>query len=127
MESNEFSELLNQRILRHLKNPSEVVQAKGIERGNHREPPDELGNQPELFEVFWLDLPQEPITHHLAVFRHPTEAKTAPPETLGDDVFQPDECPAADEQDIGRVEGDAGLCRMLPASLGRNRDDREPR
>jgi hypothetical protein len=43
------------------------------------------------------------------------------------DVLQPHERPAADKQDVRGVERDAGLHRVLPASLGRNRDDREPR
>ena len=92
-----------------LKNPGEVVHAKSIQRRDHRQPPDDLGDQAERFEVFRLDLPQQPIIRHLAVFGHLTEPEPAPPEPLGDDVFQPDERPAADEQDVGRVEGDAGL------------------
>ena len=56
----------------------------------------------------WLDFAKQPISHHLAVFRHLTEAEAAPPETLGDDVFEPDERPAADEQDVGRVKGEPG-------------------
>ncbi len=35
-------------------------------------------DQPELFEVFRLDLPQQPISRHLAVFGHLTEAKFVP-------------------------------------------------
>ena len=76
------------------------------------------GIKPELFEVFWLHLPQQPIIRHLAVFRHLTEPEPTPPEPLGDDVFQPDKSPAADEQDVGRVEGDAWLSRMLIAARG---------
>ena len=65
----------------------EVLDPKGIQRGDHREPPDDLGDQPERFQVFRLDLPQQPISRHLAVFGHLTEPEPAPPETLGDDVF----------------------------------------
>src|SRR5208283_5335225 len=81
-------------------------------------------DQAELFEVFRLDLPQQPITSHLAVFRHLTEPKPTPPETLGDDVFQTHECPTANKQDVGRVEGNAWLCRMLVAALRWHRGDR---
>ena len=80
-------------------------------------------DQPELFEVFRLDLPQQPISRHLAVFGHLTEAKTAPPEPLSDDAFEPDERPAADEQDVRRVEGNAWLSRMLIAARRRLRGD----
>ena len=43
----------------------------------------------ELFEVFRHHSPQQSITHHLAVFGHLTEPGPAPPEPLGDDLFQP--------------------------------------
>ena len=82
------------------------------------------GIKPELFEVFWLDLPQQPISRHLAVFGHLTEPEPTSPEPFGDDLFQPDECPSADEQDVGRVEGDAGLLWMLIAALRWHRGDR---
>src|SRR5208337_3746568 len=59
VKPDQFSELLNQRILRTLKNPSEILNTKGIQRSDHRQPPDNLWDQPELFEVFWLDLPQQ--------------------------------------------------------------------
>jgi len=100
-----------------LKNPSELFHAKSIQRRYHRQPSDHLRDQPEGFQVFRLHLPQQPISSHLAVFRHLTEAETTPPEPLGDNVFQPNEGPAADEQDVGRVEGNARLLRMLEATL----------
>ena len=43
-----------------LKNPGEVIHAQGIQRRDHRQPPDQLGDQPEGFEVFRLHLPQQP-------------------------------------------------------------------
>ena len=82
------------------------------------------GINPKCFEVFRLYLPQQPISSHLAVFRHLTEPEPTPPKPLGDDVFQTHERPAADEQDVGRVEGDARLRRMLVAALRRHRGDR---
>ena len=79
------------------------------------------------FEVFRHYPPEQPISSHLAVFRHLTEAESTPPETLGDDVFQPHKSPTADKKDIGRVEGDAWLHRVLVAARRRHRGDREPR
>jgi len=35
-----------------LKNPGEIINAQGIQRRYHRQPPDDLGDQAELFEVF---------------------------------------------------------------------------
>ena len=124
VEPDQFPELLNQRPLRRLKNPGEVVHAKSIQRRDHWQPPDDLGDQPKRFEVFRLHLPQQPISRHLAVFGHLTEPEPTPPEPLGDDVFEPDERPAADEQDVRRVEGDAWLSRMLIAALRWHRGDR---
>ena len=108
---------------RSLKNPGKVFHAQSIERGNHWQPPDDLGDHPEGFEVFWLYLPQQPISH-LAVFGQLLEPEPTPPETLGDDVFEPDEGPSADKQDVGRVEGDAGLHGVLIAARRRHRGDR---
>src|SRR5271166_4983021 len=119
VEPHEFPKLLDQRPFRRMKNPGKVIDSQSIQRGDHRQPTDDLGDQPEGFEVFWLALPQQAISRHLAVFGHLTEAKTASPETLGDDVFEPDKCPAADEQDVRRVEGDAWLSRMLIAARRR--------
>ena len=107
-----------------MKNPGEIVHAQGIERGDYGQPPDDLGNQPEPFEVFRLHLSKQPISRHLAVFRHLTEAEAAPPETHGDDLFQTYERSAADEQDVGRVEGDAGLLRVLVAAKRWHSGDR---
>ncbi len=100
----ELAVLLNQRILRSLKNPGKIVHAQGIQGRYHRQPSNDLRDQPELFQVFGLQLPQQPIRSYLAGFGHLPEPEPAPPETLGDDVFQPDECPTADKEDVGRVE-----------------------
>src|SRR5271157_5460044 len=124
MKPDQFSELLNQRPFRRMKDPGEIINAQGIQGRYHRQPPDDLGDQPKLFEVFWLYLPQQPISRHLAVFRHLTEPETISSEPLGDDVFQTHECPSADEQDVGRVEEDAWLSRMLIAARRRHRGDR---
>jgi len=67
---------------RRLENAGEVINAKSIQRRYHRQPPDDLRDQPKRFEVFRLHLPQQPISRHLAVFGRLTEAEAAPPETL---------------------------------------------
>ena len=46
---------------------------KGIQRRYHGQPPDDLRDQAERFEVFWLDLPEQPTSPHFAVFREPAE------------------------------------------------------
>ena len=107
-----------------LKNRGKVFDAKSIQGRYHRQPPDHLGDQPVCFQVFWLHLPEQPISRHLAVFSHLTEPKPTPPKPLGDDLLQTHERPTADEQDVGRVEGNARLHRVLVAALRRHRGDR---
>ena len=46
-------------------------------------------------------------------FQTTTEPKPTPPETFGDNVFQTRERPAADEEDVRRVQGDAWFSRFL--------------
>ena len=99
------------RILRSLKNAGKVFHAQGIQRDDHWQPPDDLRDQAERFQVFGLHLPQQSIRSYLAVFRHLTESEPAPPETLGDDVFKTDEGSTADEQD-------GSSCRRAPPAAG---------
>jgi len=98
VEPNQLPELLDQRPFWTLKNSGEILNAKSIQRRYHWQPTNYLWDQPELFEVFRLHLPQQPIGSHLAVFGHLTEPEPTSPEPLGDDVLQPHERPAADEQ-----------------------------
>jgi hypothetical protein len=68
VELDELAELGDQRALRSLQDPSEVVHIEGIESSHNRQPPDDLGDKPELFEVFWLHLAQQSIGCRLSVF-----------------------------------------------------------
>jgi hypothetical protein len=52
------------------------------------------------------------------------ESETALIEPLGDDVLQIDEGPAADEEDVRRVEGNFGLHRAFEAAKRWHRGDR---
>ena len=52
------------------------------------------------------------------------EADRLAADAAGDDVVEPDERPAADEQDVGRVHLDVLLLGMLAAPLRRNVGDR---
>jgi len=42
------------------------------------------------------------------VLSHLTKPEPTPPKPLGDDVPQTHDCPAAVEEDVARVEGEAG-------------------
>ncbi len=57
VEPDEFSELSGQRMLRRLENPGEILNAQGIERGDHRQPSDDLRDQPEGFQVVTVQSP----------------------------------------------------------------------
>jgi hypothetical protein len=52
--------------------------------------------------------PWRPFSIHLANFIQLIEPETAHAEPLGDDVLKTDDGPAADREDVGRVEGNAG-------------------
>ena len=123
MKPHQLAVLLDQRILRSLKNAGKVFHAQGIQRDDHWQLPDDLRDQAAPFEVFGLHLPQLSIRSYLAVFRHLTESEPAPPETLGDDVFKTDEGSTADEQDVRRVEGHPRLLGVLVATLRWHRGD----
>jgi hypothetical protein len=93
VEPNQLSELLDQRILGSLKNQRKIINAQGIEWCDHRQSPDNLGSQPERFEVFRLLLSKLSISRHLAIFRQLIEPKTASTDAFGDDVLHTDEGP----------------------------------
>jgi hypothetical protein len=48
------------------------------------------------------------ISRHRVIFGQLIESEAALTDSLGDDVRQTDEGPAADEEDVGRVEGKGG-------------------
>jgi hypothetical protein len=63
---------------------------------------------PERHQVFRLHPSKQPINSYLAIFRHLIEPETATAEPHGDDVLKTYKRPAADEEDVGRVERNAG-------------------
>jgi hypothetical protein len=70
----------------------------------------------------WHNVPLwQPISRYLVIFRQLIESEAALTDSLGDDVLQTDEGPAADEEDVGRVGGKWGLLRAHEAALGGHR------
>jgi hypothetical protein len=94
VESDELAELGDERVLRSLQDSGDIIHAERIERGDDRQPPDDLGDQPEVFEVFWLHLAQQSIACRLSVFSQ-LKPESTPPEPPGDDVFKTHERAAA--------------------------------
>src|SRR5690606_32826152 len=82
----------------------------------------ELGNEAELDQVFGLDLTEELRRGAtVAALDLGTEADADLFRALADDLVQPVESTAADEQDVGRVDLDEVLIRMLAPALRRDR------
>jgi hypothetical protein len=105
VKPDEIPELLDQRSLHGMKTPKEVIHSQFVQRSNHRQSPNQIPDQAERYQIPRRQLPQLSISRNLEIFRQLTETQTAPAEPLRDDVHQTDERPAADEQDVRRVEG----------------------
>jgi hypothetical protein len=85
-----------------------IIHAKGIEHCDHLQPSSNLRKQPERYHVVRLSQSQQPISRYLVIFGQLIESEAALTEPLGDDVLKTDEDPAADEENVGRVEGKGG-------------------
>ena len=103
-----------------------VATSSGSSVAIERQSADELGDHAEFDQVFRLDLGEDLGAIARAFDRGglAAEADLAPAEALADDVFQPDERAAADEQDLRRVHLDVLLLGVLSAALGRDVADR---
>src|SRR5208282_3237885 len=112
------------RVLRLDQNLDERLLIEIVKRGNHGEPADELGDEAELEEILGLDVAQD--LAGLALLR-PTyvgaEADRGAALALGDDLLEPGKGAAADEEDIGGVDLEELLLRVLAPALGRHARD----
>src|SRR6185437_14476649 len=93
--------------------------------GDHRQPADELRDQPELEHVFRHDLGEHVVVGRAVADRAQVGSEADP--GLADprlhDLVQAGERPTADEQHVGRVDLDELLVRVLPAALRRHVGD----
>ncbi len=92
-----------------------------VERDRDRQPPYELRNQPELQQIIWDQLGEGRVTHFGRLFDGRLKAHqlmTAQP--LFDDLVEPFEGAAADEQDVLCIDLDEILMRMLASTLRRH-------
>src|SRR5262245_54386850 len=97
-----------------------------LERRDHRQAADELRDQAELDEVLGLDVLEEvgalrPLGGHPHLGGKADAAARAP---LFDDLLEAGEGAAADEEDVGRVDLQELLLRVLAAALRRHRGNR---
>src|SRR5207249_5788901 len=113
--------LPGERVLRLLQDTDQRRLVELLERGDHREPAHELGDQPELEQVLGLHLVQE--VAHAALVLAPyigAEAHSLDPDAPANDVVEPDEGAPADKEDVGGVDLQELLLGVLAAALGRD-------
>src|SRR3954447_20501372 len=117
--------LLDERVLRLLEDLDEVFAPQLVHGGDDREPADELRDQPEVEEVL-----RHHVREHLrrldVVLRADVgaEADGVLADPPGDDLVEAGERAAADEEDVGGVDREELLVRVLASALRRHRSDR---
>src|SRR6202162_2593571 len=121
VQREELLVLLDQRVLRLGEDAHDVLLVEVVQRDDDRQAADELRDEPVLQQVLRLEL-LERLGYRLAldlVVRRP-ETDRPPADALLDDLLQPVERAATDEQDVGGVDLDEIVVRVLAAALRRN-------
>src|SRR5438874_5558544 len=121
-ELEELAVLLDQRVLRFDEDADEGFLVEVRDGADDRQPTDELGNESELQEIFWQHLFEDGAD----VFLVRTTDVGAEPDALAagpalDDLLDAGERTATDEQDVGGVDLDELLVRVLAPALRRHR------
>ena len=118
--------LLGQRVLRVLQDGHQRFFVEFLERRDHRQAADELGDQAELDEVLRLD-----VTEHIGAVRPlflgahlGGEADAALLGAVEDHLLEAGEGAAHDEEDVGGVDLQELLLRVLAPALRRHRGHR---
>src|SRR5437588_2413543 len=117
--------LLDERVFRLGEDLDQRVLIELLERGEHRQPADEFRDEPVLDEVFGLDVLQQ-IVDRPGVLRALDLGAEADPGLFGavaHDLLEAVEGAAADEQDVGGIDLDEVLVRMLAPALRGPRGD----
>jgi len=113
--------LLDERVLRLLENFHERMLVERLQRGDHRQPPHQFGDQAELEDVVRVDLRQQ--FGQVGVGTQAgglAEADRPLPEPPRDDLLDAHERPAANEEDVRSVDLDVLLLGMLASPLRRH-------
>src|SRR3954469_5661179 len=110
--------LLDERVLGLLENLDEVFTPQLVHRGDDREPADELRDQAEVEEVFRHHLGEQ-LRGFDVVLRADVgaEPEGVLADTPRDDLVDPGERAAADEEDVGGVDREELLMRVLAPAL----------
>ena len=117
----ELAVLLGQRIAGLGQDADHGLAVQLLQTGHHRQAADQFGDQAVLHEILRLDQREE----LLALFAHRVflgagEAERVAPDPAFDDLFEPLERAAADEQDVARVDLEVLLLRVLAPALRRH-------
>src|SRR5580692_3082845 len=116
--------LLDQRVLRLGEDALERRLVEILQRCDHGQPADEFRDEAVFQQILWFDFAEDFAL--LAIFRrrHPGgKADRGGTAARRDDLLETGESAAADEQDIGGVDLEEFLLRMLAAALRRNAGD----
>src|SRR4029077_8364829 len=113
--------LLDERVLRLGEDANDVLLVEVVQRDDDRQAADERGDDPVLQQVLRLQhLERLGDRFALDLRVRGAEADRAPADALLDNLLQAVERAAADEQDVGRVDLDEILVRVLAAAVWRN-------
>ncbi len=124
-KSKRRSNCLVERVLGLGQDRDQVLAAELVDRGEHRQPADELRDQAELHQVLGEHLTEQlaDLALLLALHRR-AEADAVAADPLLDHLVELGERAAADEQDVRRVDGEELLVGMLAAALRGDRGGR---
>ena len=116
--SKSFWYCLHQAVLRLREDVDERLLVELVQRRHDRQAADELGDEAELEQVLRLDLAEQIAELVLLLdLDVGAEAERVLPDAPLDDLVEPDEGAAADEEDVGRVDLQEILLRVLAAAL----------
>src|SRR5712691_11202453 len=121
VQREELLVLLHERVLRLGEDADDVLLVEVVQGDDDRQAADELGDEPVLQEVLRLQVLERLGDDALlgAVVRG-AESNRPAADPLLDDLLQAVESATADEQDVGRVDLDEILVRVLAAALRRH-------
>src|SRR2546428_816316 len=127
LELEQLLVLLGEGVLGLDEDTDERVLGPGAERHHHRQPAHELGDEAVAQQVVGLDVGEGvalDLLHDPLLDLLLGEPDLPPPGAGLDDLLEPVEGAAADEEDVPRVDLDVLLLRVLSAALRRHARDR---
>ena len=114
--------MLDHRVFRLGENLHQRVFTQFGQRGDHRHAPNQLGDQAELDQIFWFDvLERLRQGAGLLAFDNRTKTDARRLSTVFNHLFQPGKSATATEKDVGRIDLQKILIRVLAAALRRHR------